>query len=217
MSEAKLVIEAPERNKEPITLVLQDVLSEKFGADTSLKALEVASGTGQHVVHFGQHLPKVSWQPSDMEEKYLASISAYVKESGAKNVLEPLMIDVCKPVSEWPGKFSAASLDVILNINMVHISAWPCTEALFRAAGHLLRPKGIMVTYGPYAIHGEVTPESNVAFNESLKSQNAEWGLRDIDDLEKEAKKNNMTFDAMFNMPSNNKILIWQKAETESE
>ncbi|XP_045128400.1 methyltransferase-like 26 [Portunus trituberculatus] len=217
MAENKLVFEAPEKNKDPIAAVLDDVLPEKFGADASLKALEVASGTGQHVVHLAQRFPKVSWQPSEVEEKYTASIKAYVEESGVGNVLEPLLIDVCKPVSEWPGKFSAASLDVIVNINMVHISPWPCTEALFKAAGHLLKAKGIMVTYGPYAIHGEITPESNVAFNQSLKSQNAEWGLRDIDDLEKEAKKNGMTFDAMFNMPANNKILVWQKAENESE
>ncbi|KAK7081744.1 hypothetical protein SK128_002571 [Halocaridina rubra] len=96
---------------------------------------------------------------------------------------------------------------------MVHITPWACTEGLFDIAGKLLKPNGVMATYGPYAIHGEIAPESNVAFNDYLKEQDAEWGLRDIEDLEKEAKKNGLTFDAMFDMPSNNKTLVWTKNE----
>lgn len=215
MAEGKLVLQAPENNKEPIALVLDDVIPEKFGPDSDLKALEISSGTGQHVIHLARRFPRVQWRPSDVEEKYIESIKAYLKDEGLTTVSEPLLIDVCKPVSEWPGDMGDGSLDLILNINMVHITPWECTEGLFTAAGRLLRPKGIMVTYGPYAIHGEITPDSNVAFDASLKSQNSTWGLRDVDDLEKEAKKNGMVFDAMFNMPANNKILVWQKTGEE--
>lgn len=96
MAEGKLVFEACEKNKEPIALVLDDVIPEKFGADATLNALEVAAGTGQHVVYLAQRFPKVQWVPSDMEEKYMTSIKAYVKETGVKNVSEPLLIDICK-------------------------------------------------------------------------------------------------------------------------
>ncbi|KAK3851258.1 hypothetical protein Pcinc_042078 [Petrolisthes cinctipes] len=214
MSESnKLVWKAPENNKEPILKVLQDVIPEKFGPDASLKALEISSGSGQHVVHFAKAFNKISWQPSDITDKHLESIKAYTKDEKLENVKAPLNIDITKPISEWPEVFPENSFDIVVNSNMIHITPWKCTEGLFSAASKLLKPSGILVTYGPYAIHGEITPESNVTFNESLKSQNEEWGLRDVDDLEKEAKKNSITFDAMFNMPANNKTLIWVKNE----
>ncbi|XP_042228354.1 methyltransferase-like 26 isoform X2 [Homarus americanus] len=213
MSRSKMVVEAAERNKEPILKVLEDVVPEKLGIDTNLSALEISSGSGQHVVHFAKTFPSITWQPSDIDDNYIESIKGYIADEKLENVKSPLKIDITKPVSEWPQVFAEKCLDLIVNINMVHITPWQCTEGLFAAAGKILKTNGIMVTYGPYAIHGEITPESNVAFNASLKKQNEDWGLRDIDDLEKEAKKNGMTFDAMFNMPSNNKILIWVKNE----
>lgn len=213
MSEAKVVVKAAENNKDAIFKVLEKVLPEKFGNDASLSALEISSGSGQHVVYFAERFPKVVWQPSDIDERYLESIKAYITESKLENVKLPVTVDVTKDISEWPEPLGANPVDVLLNINMVHITPWACTEGLFAAAAKILKPSGIMVTYGPYAIHGEISPESNVSFNESLKSQNAAWGLRDIDDLEKEAKKNGLNFDAMFDMPSNNKTLIWVKSE----
>nr|XP_045616938.1 methyltransferase-like 26 isoform X2 [Procambarus clarkii] len=212
MSQSKVVVEAAEKNKEPILKVLEDVIPEKLGAGSPpLSALEVASGSGQHVVYFANKFKNITWQPSDMDEKYIESIKEYIADEKLENVKNPLAIDVTKPISEWPGAFAEKSLDLIMNINMVHITPWVCTEGLFASAGKLLKTSGIMITYGPYAIHGEITPESNVSFNASLKKQNEAWGLRDVDDLEKEAKKNGMTFDAMFNMPANNKILVWLK------
>lgn len=213
MSEAKVAVKAAENNKDAIFKVLEKVLPEKFGNDASLSALEISSGSGQHVVYFAERFPKVVWQPSDIDERYLESIKAYVTESKLENVKLPVTVDVTKDISEWPEPLGANPVDVLLNINMVHITPWACTEGLFAAAAKILKPSGIMVTYGPYAIHGEISPESNVSFNESLKSQNAAWGLRDIDDLEKEAKMNGLNFDAMFDMPANNKTLIWVKSE----
>ncbi|XP_066945715.1 methyltransferase-like 26 [Macrobrachium rosenbergii] len=215
MSEAKVVEKAAENNKEPIFKVLEKVIPEKFGADASLSALEISSGSGQHVVYFAERFPKISFQPSDIEDRCIKSIKEYISETKLENVKQPLVIDISKPLSEWSSTVAEKSVDVIININMVHITPWECAEGLFAAAGKLLKVGGIMATYGPYAIHGEITPESNVSFNESLKAKNAEWGLRDIDDLEKEAKKNGLTFDAMFDMPANNKTLIWVKSDSE--
>ncbi|XP_053648001.1 methyltransferase-like 26 isoform X2 [Cherax quadricarinatus] len=214
MSQSKIVVEAAERNKEPILKVLEDVIPEKFGAGSpSLSALEISSGSGQHVVYFAEKFKNIMWQPSDIDEKYIESIKGFIADENLENVKSPLVIDITKPISEWPVAFTENCLDLIININMVHITPWSCTEGLFVTAGKLLKPNGIMITYGPYAIHGEITPESNVSFNASLKKENEAWGLRDVDDLEKEAKKNGMTFDAMFNMPANNKILVWLKSE----
>ncbi|XP_064097654.1 methyltransferase-like 26 [Macrobrachium nipponense] len=215
MSEAKVVEKAAENNKEPIFKVLEKVIPEKFGGDANLSALEISSGSGQHVVYFAERFPKISFQPSDIEDRCIKSIKEYISEAKLENVKEPLVIDISKPLSEWSSTVAEKSVDVIININMVHITPWKCAEGLFAAAGKLLKAGGIMATYGPYAIHGEITPESNVSFNESLKAKNAEWGLRDIDDLEKEAKNNGLTFDAMFDMPANNKTLIWVKSDSE--
>lgn len=96
MSESKLVLKASENNKEPILKVLQDVIPEKFGADATLKVLEIASGSGQHVVHFAKAFKKITWQPSDVEEKYIESIKAYIKEENLENVKAPLKIDISK-------------------------------------------------------------------------------------------------------------------------
>lgn len=209
MADAKLVLPAADRNKLPILEVLQKVIPEKLGKDSKLTALEIASGSGQHVISFSQAFNRIIWQPTDYDEKYVNSIKAYISENNSENVKQPLTIDVSKPLNEWTGDLQHGSFDLMVNINMVHISPWCCTEGLFAAAGKLLKTGGIMVTYGPYSVNGQITPESNVRFDAGLKAQNSSWGLRDVADLEIEGKKNGMVLVAMFDMPANNKTLVW--------
>ncbi|XP_076060852.1 methyltransferase-like 26 isoform X2 [Oratosquilla oratoria] len=211
MSEGKLVNASAGRNQGPILQILQTVIPEKFADSNPLNALEIASGTGQHVALFAKSFPNITWQPSELESRELESIKAHLTDEGLSNIKQPLFIDISKPLGEWSGGLEEGSQNVIICINMIHISPWECTEGLFRAAGALLASGGILVTYGAYAIHGKITPESNVAFDANLKGRNPSWGLRDIDVLEKEAEKNGMSFDAMFDMPSNNKTLIFLK------
>ncbi|KAI0234940.1 Methyltransferase-like 26 [Lamellibrachia satsuma] len=152
-------------------------------------------GTGQHVVHFGQHLPQVDWQPSDCDEKSTCSILGYIKASGLSNIKEPLSINTTEPIKQWAdGALVEASYDLILCINMMHISEWPATEGLFQGSGYYLKPGGTLATYGPYKMHGNITPESNLQFDMMLKQQNSDWGLRDVDDLEKLAKERTACF-----------------------
>ncbi|CAG0899443.1 unnamed protein product [Darwinula stevensoni] len=176
-----LSVPAAERNRQPILEVLQQVLPN----DKSLFALEIASGSGQHLVHFAPHFPHVTWQPSDIEQSYLKSINAYQKHSNLVNILQPVRIDVSKSPVEWAVRIEPNTIDVILNINMIHITPWYCTEGLFIAAGFLLCPQGILVTYGPYAVKGHLEPESNVRFDLNLKRENPEYGVRDTVDLER--------------------------------
>lgn len=140
----------------------------------------------------------------------LESISAHTKE--LTNVHEPLLIDVSSNCELWHnGFFSKTSIDYIYSANMIHIAPYNCTIGLYNAAGHLLRSGGILITYGPYAINGNITPESNVNFDKSLRAQNPLWGLRDIKDLEILAKNNNISLVDILDMPANNKMLIWKK------
>lgn len=172
--------------------------------------LEISSGTGQHITHFAPHFPQVTFYPSECEHRLLESISAHV--NGLTNVHQPALIDITTNYTTWAdGIFTKNSIDYIYNANMMHISPYECSIGLFKNVGELLKPDGTLITYGPYAIDGEITPESNVQFNKSLKSQDPRWGLRDIRDLEKLAAENNLKLVEIFDMPANNKTLIWKK------
>lgn len=136
-------------------------------------------------------------------------IKAYIKKSPMNNINEPLNIDVTTPNEKWGLK--TRIFDYMLNINMIHISRFACTENLFKNAGILLKPSGVLFTYGPYARNGVLEPESNVNFDKMLKRQNAEWGVRDIEVLKGLAEKNGLKLNDVHDMPSNNKCLIWEK------
>lgn len=200
---------ASERNKQPILDVLKTLISR----DTPLTALEVASGTGQHCVHICKHFTNITWQPTDIDPSCMTSIEKYIEAEGTTNVKAPLMLDVSQPVEQWPATIKGCLYDLIVNINMIHISPWVCTVGLFSSAGMLLKPSGLLITYGPYAVDGTLTPESNVLFDQSLRSRNAEWGVRDVADLRTLASQHRMQFVKAFDLPANNKVLVFKKHE----
>ena len=196
---AKRFAPAAERNRQPILEVLRRVLPP------SGLVLEVASGTGQHAIFFTEHLPSVRWQPTDTSPEALQSIGAWVEETTRENVLPPLDLDVRSP--EWP----LPKADALVCINMIHISPWEAAEALFRGAGKLLPNGSPMVTYGPYRLHGEHTAPSNAAFDENLRSRNAHWGIRDIDELVELGGRTGFALDERIAMPANNMSLVWRR------
>lgn len=94
---------------------------------------------------------------------------------------------------------------------MMHISPFKCSEGLFENAGAILQKNGLLITYGPYAENGQLTPESNISFDNGLRRSNPLWGVRDIVDLKKLAEAANLQLIEVHEMPANNKILIWKK------
>ncbi|XP_029990395.1 methyltransferase-like 26 [Sphaeramia orbicularis] len=197
---------AAERNKEPILAVLQDSVN----TGRPLQALEISSGTGQHVTHFAQALRNITWQPSEYDRQSLASIEAYRAHYRLNNVKPVIHLDASLPYEYWGG-IQAESLDLVVNINMIHISPIACTEGLFKGAGAVLKPQGLLLTYGPYAVNGHITPQSNVDFDYSLRQRNPEWGLRDISFLRSIAERNGLFLEKMVDMPANNKCLLFRK------
>ena len=191
---------ATERNREPIAAVLRGVLPARG------KVLEVASGTGEHVVHFARAFPDLLWQPSDPDEQALASIAAWRAEAGLANLAEPIRLDAADEA--WP----IAAADAILCVNMVHISPWAATEGLMRGAGHLLAPGAPLILYGPYRRAGVATAPSNEAFDQSLKARNPAWGLRDLDRVTAEAEARGLSFERLVEMPANNLSLVFRRA-----
>lgn len=196
---AKAFAPAAERNREPILDVLRRVLPA-----TGI-VLEVASGTGQHAAYFARHVPRLRWQPTDASTEALVSIRAWVDDAPGDNLLPPIELDVRWP--EWPIRDANA----ILCINMIHISPWETTEALFVGAQRLLRPGCALITYGPYRLHGEHTAPSNAAFDQNLRSRDSSWGVRDIDELTALANRTGLSLGERVDMPANNMTLIWRR------
>uniref|UniRef100_A0A914ZCF6 Methyltransferase-like 26 n=1 Tax=Parascaris univalens TaxID=6257 RepID=A0A914ZCF6_PARUN len=200
---------ASQRNKQPIFEVIQKCIDQR-----SRKLLELASGTGEHVVHFASHFPNTIFQPSDIDTPSLNSIAAYIQHYKPSNVLPPLCIDVSKDVHSWtlPDAFMLEGIDFLLNINMIHISSDAAVDGLFKAAGELLKlGSGLLITYGPYAINGSITPQSNIDFDRSLRARNPQWGLRDINELKNKAIANGLELMNIHDMPANNKTLIFRR------
>jgi SAM-dependent methyltransferase len=193
---------AAERNRDPILEVLRRVLP------TTGLVLEIASGTGQHVVHFARALPALRWQPSDASPAHLESIAAWTAASGADNVAPPVRLDVER--EPWP----VAHTDAIVNINMIHIAPWSAAEALFRGAARRLPPAGVLYLYGPFKRGGAHTAESNQRFDERLRGEDPRWGVRDVDELAALATSAGFEPAELVAMPANNFSLVYRRPAT---
>ncbi|SFB73633.1 Protein of unknown function [Polaromonas sp. OV174] len=193
---------AAERNKQPIRDVLQLLLPERG------KALEIASGTGQHVAWFAAGLPDWSWQPSDAGPDGLGSIAAWAQQLGLSNVRPPLLLDVM--AEHWLPDDTL--FDVIYCANMLHISPWATCAALMRGSARHLAPGGMLITYGPYLEDEVPTSAGNLVFDQSLRAQNPAWGIRRREDVELEAAQAGLRLSARHAMPANNLLLVWTRA-----
>ncbi len=191
------------RNTGPILEVLRGLLP------ASGRALEIASGTGQHAVAFAEAFPGVEWQPSDQDETARNSIAAWVAEAGLGNLRRPLNIDVL--VDDWC-KTMDVGLDLVVCINMIHISPWEACEGLMEGAGSLLREGGLLFLYGPYKRDGRHTAPSNDAFDGSLRGRNSQWGIRDMADVARAAGLHGMSLEDSVAMPANNYSMVFRKA-----
>ena len=188
------------RNRE----VIADVLAHELPG--SGKVLEIAAGSGEHAVFFAERFGALAWLPTDPAPEALASIAEYRTDYPGTNLSAPMMLDAADPDS-WPVAEAAA----IVCINMVHISPWAATLGLFRGAARLLGSGGgPLVLYGPYLEDGVETAASNLAFDESLKARNPEWGLRRAEDLDSLAAAHGLARTARHAMPANNLTLVFR-------
>jgi cyclopropane fatty-acyl-phospholipid synthase-like methyltransferase len=199
MSDARLYAAAALRNREPILALLRGCLP------ATGTVLEIASGTGEHVVHFARHLPDLTFQPTDPDENARRSIGGWIAESGLGNVRPPMAFDAA--ATPWP----IASVDAIICINMIHISPWQATLGLLAGAAAALPAGGPLYLYGPYRRRGIATAPSNEAFDDSLRSRDPAWGLRLLEEVVAQANDRGLALDRVVEMPANNLSVVFRK------
>ena len=198
-SDAKRHAPATLRNRDAIAAVLAEWLP------ATGTVLEVASGSGEHIVHFAATFPALDWQPSDPDPAGLVSIAAWCGEAGLAKIAPPLALDAS--AGEWPIEYA----DAILCINMVHISPWAATLGLLAGAAQLLPSGAPLILYGPYVEPDVPTADSNLAFDASLRMRDPAWGLRQIDDVKAAAAAAGLTFAERRAMPANNLMLLFRR------
>ncbi len=190
---------ATQRNRDAIAAVLRTALP------SSGTVLEIASGSGEHVVHFAREFAGLTWVPSDPDAEARGSVLAWTREALLANIGAPLALDAS--VDEWP----IMSVDAIVCINMVHISPWESTLGLMRGAAKVLPASGVLYLYGPYRREGVTTAPSNEAFDASLRSRDARWGLRSLEEVSVLANASGLQFESVTEMPANNVSVVFRK------
>ena len=200
----RLFFKATERNRDSIGDVLSKVLPQ------SGFVLELASGSGEHAVFFQKRFPKICWQTSDPDPYCRKSINAWIDYQGLSMKM-PNSIDLNVEKRPWPltSKFRS-ELQAIVCINMLHISPWSCTKALFEEAGNLLQKDQLLMLYGPFKLTGKNMAESNSYFDKSLRAQNPCWGIRDLQAVIQIGFKNGLKKTNVIEMPANNLSIIFR-------
>jgi SAM-dependent methyltransferase len=190
---------ATTRNREPIREVLERELP------TLGTVLEIASGSGEHAIHFARAFPGLTWQPSDASQPALASIAAWRAEAQLANACAPIALDVT--AATWP----VAHADAIVCINMVHIAPWEAALGLLAGAARLLSPGALLYLYGPYRFGGTFTAGSNAEFDRSLRERDPRWGVREVDELARAAGVHGFVLREVVAMPANNHSLLFRR------
>lgn len=190
------------RNREPLLAVLRRFFPEQG------RVIELASGTGEHAAFFGAQLPRLSWQPSDLDPENLESIAAWREMSEHGNVLAPLQLDLMQALAT-----PSAAYDAAFCANLIHIAPWAVCQHLMQFVGAALRAGARFVMYGPFKLNGQHTAESNVAFEQWLLSKSDEYGVRNFEDVVAQARLHDLELLERVPMPANNFCIVFEKRD----
>lgn len=207
MNDPRKYSAAAARNRDAIL----SVLKMKLPATGTI--LEVASGSGEHIVYFAKHCPDLTFQPSDPSPEALASIAAWVSEASVPNVKQPVALDVSQ--YEWQARLieeqSGASIDGLYCSNMIHIAPWEACTGLITGAGKLLQTGSPLIFYGPFFQNGTEAAPGNVAFDQDLRLRNSLWGIRHLDAIADVANDAGFLAPEITEMPSNNLCVTFRR------
>ena len=193
---------AAARNAMPILKVLKELLPEKCSV------LEIGSGTGQHSVIFSEGINCLKWIPSDIDASNFESITEWAQTAANNIPSSPRLIDASQ--SDWC-LTGGDNIDVIVSINVIHISPWSVTKGILKGAQKFLPKDGFLYFYGPFIQNNVPTAAGNIAFDNSLRERHEDWGLRNLNEVEKLANKHALRLDRIVKMPSNNLSVFFTK------
>lgn len=196
MSDARREAPAVARNRDAILAVLRGILPARG------LLLEVASGSGEHALHFAPAFPELVFQPSDPDPDARASIDAWC--AGVANIRPSIPLDAAAP--DWP----LDRADALLCINLIHIAPWAACLGLLRGAARLLPPGAPLILYGPFKRGGAHTAPSNAAFDDDLRARNPAWGVRDLEAVA--AAATGFGPPEIHTMPANNLTVAFRRA-----
>jgi hypothetical protein len=183
----------------------------KIVPETARDLLEVSSGTGQHGAHCAPSMPHLRWWPTEFDAERLASIAAYAADTPSGNLMPPQRLDVT--ANDWADAVRPERTDVIVNINMIHITPWDACTGLLRGAGRKLSDGGLLIFYGPFRQRDVETADSNEAFEVWLKSQDPAYGLRFLEDVAEEASRHQLSLSEILPVPANNLMVVFRRTD----
>lgn len=208
MTGTSMIVDHPAagRNAEPLYSVVRTVLQSITSA--APRALELASGAGQHVELFASRHPEVQWQPSEPREAMRASIDARVAQAGLGNVLPALNLDVR---TDWPAAWRNEPFDLFMTVNLLHISPWAVTAALIANAVEFAAADAALLIYGPFKRQGVHTSRGNTDFDAELRERDSSWGIRDLEAVVEVARASDWREQDIVAMPANNFCLLFRR------
>lgn len=192
--------ESCEQNQQVILEVLRQVFTEPG------QVLEIGSGTGQHALFFTEHMPHLNWQPTDLADQ-LQGIRMWMEDTAHDRIKPPQELDLSHP--DW--HIGDDGYGYVFTANTTHIVSWPLVQSMFRGIAESLKAGGLFAQYGPFNYAGQYTSESNARFDVWLKGRDPNSGIRNFEDLQALAQSHDLELVADYEMPANNRILVWRK------
>ena len=203
-NKGRLSAPAAEKNAGPITELVKEFAPEKG------KALEIASGTGQHIVKLAAATPHLDWQPSEIDQLRIASIEAWCKEDNFANVRPPIILDATE--IGWSSKFNCQKF--ILLVNLIHLISEDEAKILISEMSSALSPGGRSIIYGPFKRNGELSSAGDQTFHQSLTEADPEIGYKNDVWMTSQLKKAELELLKVALMPANNLAFISEKPRT---
>jgi len=206
LSDARLHSPVFLRNGPPLLVALAPWFAGRSGP-----VVEIGAGTGQHAAAFRLGFPSLDWIASDPDPGHRASVASWARAAGLPD--RPVLdLDAATDWAGTPDIAALGPLSAVVSMNVIHIAPIAVAEGIVRGAGRALTPQGLLVFYGPFREHGAHTGEGNRRFDEGLRAENPDWGLRDLNDIGAMAQAAGLCPAALVAMPANNRLVIFRRA-----